>query len=166
MKPRIIFLCSILLLIGCNSNNVIEQQQNQMLKPPEDEFHDQLGYVHYTKNEVNNETEQNKNLNFNRKEIANMITRTTLKNDGFNEVATLVTDKEALIAFDINEKLDDHTSRDIAEKIAKTILPGFFKVYTSSNQTLIHDIHSLHNSRTTRNDYDQSLKQIIEQMEK
>lgn len=166
MRRIILFICSLMFLMGCNTNDVIQPQQNQLIQPQRDEFHDQLGYVHYTREELNNEIEEERTLTFNRGEMANTITRIILKNEGFNEVATLVTDKEVLIAFDINERLDSETAEDIAEKVAASVLPRLFKIYASSNRTLIHDIHSLHNSRTTRNDYDNTIKNIIKHMEK
>lgn len=163
---RIVIIASILLLMGCNTNDVIQPQQNQLKQPPKDEFHDQLGFVHHRKDDINDELENNRILSFNREEMANIITRIILKNEGFDEVATLVTDKEVLIAFASNENIEKEKAEEIAEKVAASILPRFFKIYASANESLIHDIHSLHNSRTTRKDYDNTIKNIIEFMEK
>ncbi|GGB36538.1 hypothetical protein GCM10011409_12450 [Lentibacillus populi] len=98
--------------------------------------------------------------------MADMITRLILRNEGFDEVATLVTDEEVLIAYQKNDNLDDRTAADIASKTAKSTMPGFFDVYVSDNGTLMNDIQSLHNSSATNKNYDNTIEQIINEMNK
>ncbi|GGJ89916.1 putative lipoprotein YutC [Lentibacillus kapialis] len=124
-----------------------------------------LGYVRYTKEQVENETEKQHGVNIDRTALANMITRIILRNDGFAEAATLVTDNKTLIAYDKEDALDKDKAADIANKTAVSILPGYFDVYVSDNAALIGDIQSLHNSSIEDNKYDNTINQIIEQME-
>lgn len=166
MGRIIMYACILLLVAGCNTNDVIQPQQNQLKQPERDEFHDQLGFVHHKRDEVDDDLERDRTLSFDREEMANIITRIILKNESFDEVATLVTDKEVLIAFASNDSIEAERAEEIAEGVAASVLPRFFNIYASSNESLIHDIHSLHNSRTTRKNYDNTIRNIIEFMGK
>lgn len=165
VRKLIILLCIAFMFFGCKTNDVIQSNQNQLIKPTKDDFHDQLGYVHYTKEEVDREGEMDKTLSFNKKEMANIITKMILRNEGFNEVATLVSDQEVLIAFDYNERLTKGMAKDIAEKNAATVLPRHFNIYVSSNRFLIPNIKTLHEQQQEQKDR-QFIEQIIEEMQK
>ncbi|MFD1361470.1 YhcN/YlaJ family sporulation lipoprotein [Lentibacillus salinarum] len=138
------------------------EQENTPSNPSGD---DKLGYVHYTKEQIDNEDEEQHTVNIDRTSLANMITRIILQNNGFNEAATLVTDDKALIAYGKTDDLESDKAVDIVNKTATSILPGYFDIYESDNETLIHDIQSLHNSRIQDDDYDNTINQIIERMQ-
>lgn len=143
------------------------REQRQQQTPADQELENELGYVRYTKDQVDNDRERNRTMEIDRNEMANMITRNILRNDGFEEVATLVTDEEVLIAYQKDESKDEDSAADIAKKTAMSIMPAFFEIYVSDNHLLIEDIHSLHNSSTTPNhDYDNTIDRIINEMEK
>ncbi|ALX47182.1 YhcN/YlaJ family sporulation lipoprotein [Lentibacillus amyloliquefaciens] len=184
MNRQLIFpflLLTAIILAGCGgTDNAADDERNQAEErnqiveelDPEQETtpsnpsgDDKLGYVRYTKEQIENETEEQHNVTIDRTNLANMITRIILRNDGFNEAATLVTDDKALIAYDLDE-LDAARAADMAKKTAVSILPGYFDVYVSDNETLIHDIQSLHNSSVQDNDYDNTINQIIKEMKK
>lgn len=134
--------------------------------PGDEELDEKLGYVRYTKDQVDNDRERNRNVTIDRNEMANMITRVILRNDGFAEVATLVTDEEVLIAYQKDEGIDENAAADIANKTAMSTMPGFFEIYVSDNEILIEDIESLSNSSTENRNYDNTIDRIIEEMEK
>jgi len=190
MKFKIILsaaFLSIFGLAGCgNDNNTNEQslQQNKVeegtlqernrivdeLEPSREdaeneELNNQLGYVNYTRDQIENEAEQNHDVNMNREEMADNITRIILRNEGFDEVATLVTDENVLIVYDKNEELEQEDAADIAKKTAVSLMPGFFDIYVSDNEALIDDIRSLHNS-TTDDNHNNTIDQIISEMKK
>lgn len=184
MNRQLIFpflLLTAIILAGCGgTDNAADDERNQAEErnqiveelDPEQETtpsnpsgDDKLGYVRYTKEQIENETEEQHNVTIDRTNLANMITRIILRNDGFNEAATLVTDDKTLIAYDLDE-LDAARAADMAKKTAVSILPGYFDVYVSDNETLIHDIQSLHNSSVQDNDYDNTINQIIKEMKK
>jgi len=145
---------------------VEELDPEQETTPSNPSGDNKLGYVRYTKEQVENETEEQHSINIDRTSLANMITRIILRNDGFAEAATLVTDDKALIAYDKEDDLDSEKAADIANKTAVSILPGYFDVYVSDRASLINDIQSLHNSSIKDNNYDNTINQIIEQMKK
>lgn len=174
-----VFLLPFLLILattiaGCGNNNatneheqIVEEldpeKENQPSNPAQD---NKLGYVKYTKDQLNNESEQNHSVTIDRTKLANMITRIILRNDGFDEVATLVTDEIALIAYSKEEEMESVNAADIAKKSAVSVLPGYFDVYVSENNMLIQDIQSLHNSRIQENNYDSTINRIIKEMKK
>jgi Sporulation lipoprotein YhcN/YlaJ (Spore_YhcN_YlaJ) len=127
---------------------------------------DKLGYVNYTKDQLEQDSEIQHEATIDRVKMADMIARLILRNEGFNRVATLVTDEEVLIAYDRDEGLDQKIAADIASDTAFSVMPGFYHIYVSDNETLIQDIQSLHNSSTQNKDYDNTLDQIISQMKK
>lgn len=130
-----------------------------------DELDDKLGYVHYTRDQLDNDTERNHAVTIDRTKMANIITRIILRNERFEQAATLVTDEEVLIAYELTNEADREMAADIAKKTAMSTVPGFFHVYVSDNPMLIGDIHSLHNSTTNKN-YDNTINQIINEMKK
>jgi hypothetical protein len=127
---------------------------------------DKLGYVNYTRDQLNIDSEEHHAVSIDKVQMADMIAKIILRNEGFNRVATLVTDEEVLIAYEHDEELDQNIAADIANKTAASIMPGFYHVYVTDNETLIPDIQSLHNSSTQNNNYENTLDQIISQMKK
>lgn len=165
-------LSGLLLLSGCGGGNNTQEQgigineqlnpNNQMEQPTNEELNERLGYVRFSRDEVNN-TQEDHAMTMDRTEVAQMITRTILRNEDFEEVATLVTDQEVLIAYERGE-LDTENAADIASKTAMSIVPRYYNIHVSDNASLMDDIQSLHNSRTDNRNYDNTIDQIIEQM--
>lgn len=179
MKKWKVFLPSVLslaIITGCNGvNNNSQSEQEQMSDsltpdrqhtPTDEERDNKLGYVRYNKNQLNNDHENLHSVQIDRDKMADMITRMILRNNGFNEAATLVTDQEVLIAYQLNDDMDPATAADIASKTAKSTMPGFFNIYVSDNQTLMNDIQSLHNSSIRNKNYDNTIDNIIHEMKK
>ncbi|RLL46517.1 hypothetical protein D8M04_04730 [Oceanobacillus piezotolerans] len=167
----LIILLGLFIIGGCTGNNNATQTEDisDPLNPDREterntEFNEKLGYVHFSKDEIDVE-EETRSATIDRNQYADMITRTILQNDGFDEVATLVTDQEVLIAYEKSGDLGSEEAADIAVKTAESFMPRFFEVYVSDNPALIHDIQSLHNSTTNRN-YDNTINQIIKEMKK
>lgn len=176
MKKATLFISIIsifLILVACSGNESTTRESEQIadkLNPnnqantmDESDKNQKLGYVRYSKDEIGED--ENPPITMDRNQYADMITRIILDNDGFNEVATLVTDQEVLIAYDKNDDLSVEQAADIAKRTAKSIMPGFFDIYVSDNESLMYDIQSLHNSTTNRQ-YDNTVNQLIGEMKK
>ena len=129
-----------------------------------DDISSKLGYVRYSKEEMELEQDENRVVTFNREEMANTITRLILRNNEFEEVATLVTDDEILIAYDKPQEMDREEAATIVRKTALSIVPRFFHVYVSDQATSFQDIQSLQNSTSLNDDYQTTLEKIIEEM--
>ncbi|WP_156288516.1 YhcN/YlaJ family sporulation lipoprotein [Oceanobacillus salinisoli] len=179
MKKIIILILtvsSILFISACNvdTDNTMEERDQiaDELDPNRDEvrtknqdMNQQLGYVHYSKDEINEDAVNNREAKIDRPEMADMITRLILVNEGFEEVATLVTDQEVLVAYESEENSEQENTAQIARKTAESVMPSFYEIYVSDNESLIYDIQSLHNS-TSRRNYDQLINQLIKEMQK
>lgn len=162
-----------LILAACNGNESTTNESEEIadkLNPNnqtdtmnETEKDHKLGYVRYSKDEIIEN--ENPPITMERNQYADMITRIILDNEGFNEVATLVTDQEVLIAYDKSNDLSNEIAADIAKRTADSIMPSFFNIYVSDNESLMYDIQSLHNSTTNR-EYDNTVNQIIKEMKK
>ncbi|MGP4064701.1 YhcN/YlaJ family sporulation lipoprotein [Oceanobacillus sp. M65] len=132
----------------------------------DEELNDRLGYVHYTKDQVNNDDEMEHGVSIDRTQVANVITRIALRGEGLEQVATLVTDEEVLIAYEKSDNVDEKEAANIARKTAQSVIPQYYEIYVSDNESLINDIQSLHNSSTTDGSYENTIDQIIKEMEK
>lgn len=176
MKVFLSLVFAMIVITGCgNTENATDEREKisdeldptkELQAPADQEQNSRLGYVRYTKDQLNNNAEKNHTAKIDRNEMANMITRIILRNGGFHEVATLVTDKEVLIAYQKDDELDREMAADIAKRSAMSATPRFYDIYVSDNETLINDIHSLHNSSTQNDDYANTIDQIINEMKK
>jgi hypothetical protein len=188
MKIKSIFIVSVLAMLtltACNTgtdeqsleenkiregtmqerNRIVDELDPAREDAENEELNNQLGYVNYTRDQMENEEEQNHEWNMDREQMADHITRTILRNDGFEEVATLVTDAEVLIVYSYDhEEFKEEEAADIVKKTADSAMPGFYDIYVSDNDVLINDIRSLHNSTTT-SEHDPVIEQIIEEMD-
>ncbi|ASN04870.1 YhcN/YlaJ family sporulation lipoprotein [Virgibacillus necropolis] len=173
----VLLLCT-LFISACGTANQEADEQEQIRNeldparndetPASQEEENRLGYVHYTRDQLNlnNNNENNHGVTMDRHRVADMISRIILRNEGFDEVATLVTDKEVLIAYGKNDGLDDDTAADIAKKSALSVMPRYFQVFVSDDRSLIPDIQSLHNSNTQQGNYRNTITSIIKEMKK
>ncbi|MUK90005.1 hypothetical protein GMD78_16665 [Ornithinibacillus sp. L9] len=168
-------------LTGCTTDNSLRDEHEKIadeLDPTRDEgpvrdpgyedpeANSRLGYVNYTKEQFEQDPERNRVITMNRTEMADIITRVILRHEAFDEVATLVTGEEVLIAYEKNDLLEANEAADVARKSAESIMPRHFEIYVSDNNVLIRDIESLHNSTTKDPDYDNTIEQIITEMKK
>lgn len=172
---RILFMSILIFIVaGCGMNNASDDYENRYenLDPTrnqsEVERNDldrQLGFVRYTKDDFNAQAEQEDYV-LNREKMADTITRSMMQNEGFEEVATLVTGEEVLIAYQKNDSIDKERADEIARKSAMSITPRYFKIYVSDQASLMQDIQSLHKSRTTNHNYQNTIDNIIKEMDK
>ncbi|WP_404454065.1 YhcN/YlaJ family sporulation lipoprotein [Oceanobacillus kapialis] len=139
----------------------VEQQSAE-----DEAMNDRLGYVHYTKDQVENNEQGDQEASIDRTQVANTISRLALTGEGLEQVATLVTDEEVLIAYEKSEGVDEKEAANIARKTAESVIPRYYEIYVSDNDSLIQDIQSLHNSRTTDKGYENTVDQIITEMKK
>lgn len=160
---------------GCSNTDNAANEKDKIVNqldptreqaPGNQELNDKLGYVRYTKDQLNNEQEQNHIVTIDRIKMADMITRVILRNEVFEEVATLVTDQEVLIAYRVSKDENQNNTANIARETAKSVMPRYFDIYVSDNEVLINDLHSLHNSSTQNKNYQNTIDQIIKEMKK
>jgi uncharacterized protein involved in tolerance to divalent cations len=165
----------LLVVTGCDTTNNTLQEREQRINelnpereelqtPGDQEINDQLGYVHYTQEQFEQNSDEDQVVTMDRNEMASMISRIILRNEEFDQVATLVTGDEVLIAYEIEDGMDENNAAEIARKTAESVMPRFFDIVVSDNPSLIPDIQSLHISETTRPNYQNTVDKIIEEM--
>ncbi|MFD1066460.1 YhcN/YlaJ family sporulation lipoprotein [Oceanobacillus locisalsi] len=176
-KLGIILFSFVIPLAACapNQNNSEPNPLDPNNRTPEMESdtnepsRDKIGFVRYTQDEFDQKNaSEPKEIRIDRNETAEMITSILLQNPDFEEVATLVTDEEALIAFKASDNISKETAIDNAEKTAKSILPGYYTIHASNNTSLIHNIETLHYSvmENQNTDINPLVQEIVDTMKK
>ncbi|HEY4602198.1 MAG TPA: YhcN/YlaJ family sporulation lipoprotein [Cerasibacillus sp.] len=164
-----IFLTSFV-LFGCDNgdqrlgerehlNNQLDPNSTQTVDP---DFDKRIGFVNYKRNQIENESQRQ--MTVDRFALADMITRLLLQNKAFEEVATVVTGNEVLIAYEKHDDFDEKETIEYARKTAMSVMPRYFDIHVSDNPNLIDDLQSLHNSLTTDKNYQNVVDQIIHEM--
>lgn len=176
MRKYLIAVLMILAIItaGCNGMNHTlnerEKVENELnpeknnQTPVDPEVNDRLGYVSYKEDQLQDRPKKNQVVTIDRNKMADMISKTILKTEGYNQVATLVTDKHVLIAYKKKDDIDSHTAATTAKQTAMSIMPRYFDVYVSENPNIIADLQSLHNATTHNKNYDNTVNSIIADM--
>ncbi|UOQ94245.1 YhcN/YlaJ family sporulation lipoprotein [Halobacillus shinanisalinarum] len=164
---------SFMVLAGCNEAQEEEarnQEPDQALHSNEmDDYNDrsmdgQVGYVRYKQGQFDQNDEKNQTIKVNREKVADMITRMILKYDGFEDVATLVTDEEVLVAYQTPEGQERELSADMVQKTAYSLVPSFYHVYVSDNPSAFGDIQSLSTTTVYDDQYEEVVDDIINKM--
>lgn len=168
---KLITVMLFLIIAGCNTMDQDDTSINQLdpqfeNRSNNEESDDRLGFVRHSKDGYDNQFDNERIITMDRTKMADTITRVILQNDGFEEVATLITDKDVLIAYEQNEDIQAPIAADIAKKTATSVMPGYFDVYVSNNKSLMEEIHSLHNSTTKNKNYNNTIEEIISEMQK
>ncbi|MFZ3576756.1 YhcN/YlaJ family sporulation lipoprotein [Virgibacillus sp. DJP39] len=174
-KFALALLLCMTFLTACGTNE--EADQGEQIRneldpnrndetPTSNEEENRLGFVHYTRDQVNTNDEKGHAVTMDRHKIADMITRIILRTEGINEVATLVTDREVLIAYVNNDDLEEDVASDIAKQTAIAAMPSYFEVYVSNDRDLIADIRSLHNSTPQGGEYRNTITSIVQEMKR
>ncbi|RBW71283.1 YhcN/YlaJ family sporulation lipoprotein [Bacillus taeanensis] len=132
----------------------------QKLIPNQDT--DQFGYVRLQKNE-NDSTQQGVIGAIDRDAVADMITRMAVNLPNVNEAATLVTDDKVLIGYQTDAEGRFETA-DQVKKTALSVIPRYYHVYVSDDDTVISDIERFQNLTTRTNNIDSYLQSTIQKM--
>jgi len=167
----------LMIITGCDTtNNTLNEREQrvnelnpereELQTPGDQEINDQLGYVHYTQEQFEQNEDEDRTVTMDKNEMASMITSIILQNEEFDQVATLVTGNEVLIAYENDDGMDENNAAEIARKTAESVMPRYFDIVVSDNPSLIPDIQSLHISRTTQPNYQNTIDKIIKEMKK
>ncbi|MDY0393183.1 YhcN/YlaJ family sporulation lipoprotein [Virgibacillus halophilus] len=178
MRKYLIVIAALLAIAiitaGCNGTdhtvNEREKVENELNPeknnhtPGDPEVNNRLGYVSYKEDQLQDHPGKQQVVTIDRNKMADMISRTILKTEGFNQVATLVTDKHVLVAYKKKDDIDSHQAATTAKQTAMSVMPRYFDVYVSENPAMIADLQSLHNSTTRNKNYDNTVARIIANM--
>lgn len=124
------------------------------------------GFVRHQKSPLMNDNTANDTYSaLDREQVANVISKLSVNIPHVNDVATLVTDQEVLVAYDTNSK-DRKMTADQVKRTAMSVVPRFYHVYVSDNQALMQDVENLASFDSNNRKARDSVNQVIKQMKK
>ena len=185
MKKLLIIagLCTITALSGCSkdtgNNDVYEESGNTInVNNKRHELYSEgasrkirsdstnYGFVRHQKSPLMNDNTANDSYTaLDREQLANIISKFSANIPNVNDVATLVTDQEVLIAYRTDSKNRNLTA-DQVKKTAFSVVPRYFHVYVTDNATLMRDVENLANLDSTSRNARRSVNSVISEMKK
>ncbi|MBU8906572.1 YhcN/YlaJ family sporulation lipoprotein [Desertibacillus haloalkaliphilus] len=184
MKKSIVAvgLCGALLATGCNQvidnqspntvrdQNVTVAERNERTQvmnhtPGTKDEHSQFGYVRQQKANKNGHNPMTESAYFDRELMAETITNMAVYLPGVHDVATLVTDKYALVVYDA--EADDDERERVADQVKRTaysVLPRFYDVYVSDNRENMEAIERFSSLGSHSPEVNDLLEPTIEEM--
>lgn len=149
-----------------NVNNNRTELYNESSKNGIRNVSTDYGYVRHQKSPVMNDINNNNHYAaLNREQVANIISRYCTNIPNVNDVATLVTDQEVLIAYHTDTK-DRNLTADQVKRTAMSVIPRYYHVYVTDNHSLMRDVESLSHLDSTSKNARNSVSQLITQMKK
>ncbi|MCA0971766.1 YhcN/YlaJ family sporulation lipoprotein [Halobacillus litoralis] len=172
MKFMIPILAVLLIMTGCMEDadkQETSHHEDALNGNPMDSYNEaplegQVGYVRYNKDQLDQDVEQNREIQVNREEMSDQISRMILRYKGFEDVATLVTDYEILVAYKKPDNMDRELAADMVQKTAYSMVPAFYRIYTSDKPSAFGDIQSVSTSTVYDDQYREVIDSIINKM--
>jgi len=169
MKQKITLLAVLFMILfsaacqqadNANYDALNPDHRNEQSETYSEDRKAQVGYVRYTREDLD---VKNSSPEFviDREEAADMITRIIMESGNFEETASLVTDREVIIAYEKNEDITETEAAELAERTVRSLLPDFYKVYPSANPNHMDEIHSLHREQTDNPLNHETIERII-----
>jgi ribosomal protein S17E len=124
------------------------------------------GFVRHQKSPLMNDNTANDHFTaLDREQVANIISKYSTEIPNVNDVATLVTDQEVLIAYDTDSK-DRNLTADQVKKTAMSVVPRYYHVFVTDNKVLMRDVENLANLDSTSRNARNLVNGLIKQMKK
>lgn len=185
MKKLVIILglCTITALTGCtkdmgnhdvyeesgntiNVNNKRHDLYNEGASRGVRNVSNNYGFVRHQKSPLMNDNTANDHYTaLDREQVANIISKFSTDIPNVNDVATLVTDQEVLIAYNTDSK-DRNLTADQVKKTAMSVVPRYYHVYVTDNKVLMRDVENLANLDSTSRNARNLVNGLIKQMKK
>ncbi|MGM0875461.1 MAG: YhcN/YlaJ family sporulation lipoprotein [Bacillota bacterium] len=122
-----------------------------------------FGYVRHQKSGIPNDVTLTRTPGLDREQTANTISSLIVQLPNVNDVATLVTDEEVLVAYESDSDNRFETA-DQVKKTALSAIPRYYHVYVSDNPTMIQQIEAYSPLDSTSRDIDEILNKTIKEM--
>ncbi|MFC0270916.1 YhcN/YlaJ family sporulation lipoprotein [Metabacillus herbersteinensis] len=122
-----------------------------------------FGYVRHQKSGVARDVAFTRTPAIDREQAANMISSLCVQLPNVNDIATLVTDEEVLVAYETDAENKDAMA-DMVKKTAISVIPRYYHVYVSDDQTMISQIESYSRLDSNSRDIDEIINTTIKDM--
>lgn len=185
MKKLVIILglCTVTALTGCtkdisnrdvyeesgntiNVNNKRHDLYNEGASRGIRNVSNNYGFVRHQKSPLMNDNTANDHYSaLDREQAANIISKLSADIPNVNDVSTLVTDQEVLIAYTTDSK-DRNLTADQVKKTAMSVVPRYYHVYVTDNKVLRRDVENLANLDSTSRNARNLVNGLITQMKK
>ncbi|WP_066258583.1 YhcN/YlaJ family sporulation lipoprotein [Neobacillus drentensis] len=185
MKKLVIILglCTLTALTGCskdmgnrdvyeesgntiNVNNKRHDLYNEGASRSVRNASNNYGFVRHQKSPLMNDNTANDHYTaLDREQVANIISKFSTEIPNVNDVATLVTDQEVLIAYKTDSK-DRNLTADQVKKTAMSVVPRYYHVFVTDNKVLMRDVENLANLDSTSRNARNLVNGLIKQMKK
>ncbi|MFL6555422.1 MAG: YhcN/YlaJ family sporulation lipoprotein [Bacillus sp. (in: firmicutes)] len=185
MKKLVIImgLCTLTALAGCskdmgnrdvyeesgnsiNVNNKRHELYNEGASRGVRNVSNNYGFVRHQKSPIMNDKTANDHYSaLDREQVANIISKLSVDIPNVNDVATLVTDQEVLIAYNTDTK-DRNLTADQVKKTALSVVPRYYHVFVTDDKVLMRDVENLANVDSTSRNARNSVASLIKQMKK
>lgn len=185
MKKLVIImgLCTMTALTGCskdmanrdvyeesgntiNVNNKRHDLYNEGASRGVRNVSNNYGFVRHQKSPLMNDNKTNNHYAaLDREQVANIISKYSTSIPNVNDVATLVTDQEVLIAYNTDSK-DRNLTADQVKRTAMSVVPRFYHVYVTDNKMLMRDVENLANLDSTSRNSRNLVTGLVAQMKK
>ncbi|WP_223701442.1 YhcN/YlaJ family sporulation lipoprotein [Sutcliffiella deserti] len=143
------------------SNNMYQMYDNS---DRQRQHQKQFGFKRTQASPLATSQQNNDNVTgINYEEVANIISTMVAQLPNIEDVATLVTDEEVLIAYRTSND-DRKESADQVSKSALSVVPRFYHVYVSDEPRMIKDIERFSNLTVSSPNVDKILETTIDDM--
>ncbi|WP_052737644.1 YhcN/YlaJ family sporulation lipoprotein [Bacillus sp. SA1-12] len=122
-----------------------------------------FGYVRHQKSGIPQDVAYTPTPGVNREQTANTISSLIVQLPNIQDVATLVTDEEVLVAYRTNSE-NRNDAADQVKKTALSVVPRYYHVYVSDDANMIQQIEAYSPLDSNSRDIDQILNKTIKQM--
>ncbi|WP_285878721.1 YhcN/YlaJ family sporulation lipoprotein [Neobacillus mesonae] len=124
------------------------------------------GFVRHQKSPVMNDNSANDQRSaIDREQLAHLISKYSVNLPNVNDAATLVTDKEVLVAYAADTK-DRKLTADQVKRTAMSVVPRYYHVYVTDNKSLMQDVENLASLNSTNRQAREQVNYVINKMKK
>jgi Sporulation lipoprotein YhcN/YlaJ (Spore_YhcN_YlaJ) len=167
-------LIGMIIITGCQNTasenelfedggNTVNVKNENGIENEKDNHSSNFGYVRHVKSNLAEEEDYNKVPGIDREKVANAISSLIIQLPNIQDVATLVTDEEVLIAYQTDSKNRNDTA-DQVKKTAISVVPRYYHVYLSDNPEMIKQIEGYSGLDPNNRDIDQIINKTIKEM--
>ncbi|MFT4412943.1 YhcN/YlaJ family sporulation lipoprotein [Fredinandcohnia humi] len=176
-------LCALTVLSACNADEekgagVFHENGNTIYRVDQNELYNEngvknkgeemtnFGYVRHQKSPVPGDANVYNTLpTLDREAVADLISKICTQIPNINDVGTLVTDEEVLIAYDTDAE-DRVLAADQVKRSALSVVPRYFHVYVSDDPEMMDQIERFGRLDSNARNVDQIITSTIQQMVK
>ncbi len=159
--------------MGAQPNDIYEESGDTINVGDRNEMNNrnrdtnQFGYVRYQKSDVANDRTNRNNdaMYIDREGLADAISRMGRQLPAVDDIGTLVTDKNVLVAYD-TDSTDRNQTADMVKKTAISVVPRYYHVYVSDDPDMIDQIERFGNNGSNNRNIEQIIDKTIAEMKK